>query len=91
MALVENLKRQEQSLSAKHLASIMRKWRAGKEAQRIQSARGPLETAEELTTLSTSVLEELTLIARATSVELVTQALPAQDLSAINGEQLPVP
>jgi hypothetical protein len=91
VALVENLKRQEQSLSANHLVSIMRKWRTGKEAQRIQSARSPLETAEELTTLSISVLEELTLIAKATSVELVTQALPAQDLSAISGEQLSVP
>jgi hypothetical protein len=42
---------------------------------------------KELTTLSTSVLEELTQLGRATSVELVTQASPSQVLSAVKGER----
>ena len=91
VALVEILKRQEDSLSSKHLASILRKWRTGKEAKKIQSTRSPLDIARKVTTLLTSLLEELTLLGQATSVELMTQASPAQDLSAIKGEQLPVP
>lgn len=46
---------------------------------------------KELTTLSTSVLEELTQLGRATSVELVTWAAPSKALSAIKGEQALVP